>query len=219
MIRYVGSAVARALCLAVLSLGLATAAVAQSVSGTILGTVTDSTGAVVAGAKVTIINEGTGLTRTVVADANGEYTAPSLPTGHYTVTAEMTGFKTVALSNVEVGVDQRVRIDVKLEVGAMTESVSIEAADAAGPDLVVGAGHDRQRRADRGAAAQRPQLRQPDAHRSRACCAASPAPTSTAPAAWPGAPRRRSRPTASARATTTTCSTASTTTRPGCRRS
>ena len=100
MIRYAGSAVARALCLAVLSLGLATAAVAQSVSGTILGTVTDSTGAVVAGAKVTIINEGTGLTRTVVADVNGEYTAPALPTGHYTITSEMTGFKTVALSNV-----------------------------------------------------------------------------------------------------------------------
>ncbi len=127
MIRYVGSAVARALCLAVLSLGLATSAVAQSVSGTILGTVTDSTGAVVAGAKVTIINEGTGLTRTVVADVNGEYTAPALPTGHYTITSEMTGFKTVALSNVEVGVDQRVRINIKHEVGAMTESVSVTA--------------------------------------------------------------------------------------------
>ena len=59
----------------------APAALAQSVSGTILGTVTDSSGAVVAGAKVTIINEGTALTRTVTSDANGEYTAPSLPTG------------------------------------------------------------------------------------------------------------------------------------------
>ena len=127
MIRYVGSAVARALCLSVLSLGLATSAVAQSVSGTILGTVTDSTGAVVAGAKVTIVNEGTGLTRSVVADVNGEYTAPALPTGHYTITSEMTGFKTVALSNVEVGVDQRVRINIKHEVGAMTESVSVTA--------------------------------------------------------------------------------------------
>jgi Carboxypeptidase regulatory-like domain len=45
-------------------------------------TVTDSTGAVVANAKVTIVNEGTGLTRVVTADSNGEYTAPSLPTGH-----------------------------------------------------------------------------------------------------------------------------------------
>ena len=73
-------------------LGLASSAWAQAVSGTILGTVTDSTGAVVAGAKVTLVNEGTGLTRVVMADNNGEYTAPGLPTGHYTITSEMTGF-------------------------------------------------------------------------------------------------------------------------------
>ena len=127
MIRYAGSAVARAFCLLALILGLAPSAVAQSVSGTILGTVTDSTGAIVAGAKVTIVNEGTGLTRVLTADSNGEYTAPSLPTGHYTITSEMTGFKTVALSNIEVGVDQRVRINIKHEVGAMTESVSVTA--------------------------------------------------------------------------------------------
>ncbi len=127
MIRYAGSAVARALCLLALTFGLAPSAVAQSVSGTILGTVTDSTGAIVAGAKVTIVNEGTGLTRVLTADSNGEYTAPALPTGHYTVTSEMTGFKTVALSNIELGVDQRVRINIKHEVGAMTESVSVTA--------------------------------------------------------------------------------------------
>ncbi len=127
MIRYAGSAVARAFCLLALILGLAPSAVAQSVSGTILGTVTDSTGAIVAGAKVTIVNEGTGLTRVLTADSNGEYTAPALPTGHYTITSEMTGFKTVALSNIEVGVDQRVRINIKHEVGAMTESVSVTA--------------------------------------------------------------------------------------------
>ena len=132
MIRYAGSAVARALGVGVLlgamSLGLAPSAVAQSVSGTILGTVTDSTGRHrFAGAKVTIVNEGTGLSRVLTADANGEYTAPGLPTGHYTITSEMTGFKTVALSNIELGVDQRVRINIKLEVGAMTESVSVNA--------------------------------------------------------------------------------------------
>ena len=127
MIRYASSALGRALCVIALSLGLAASAAAQSVSGTILGTVTDSTGATVAGAKVTIVNEGTGLTRVLTADSNGEYTAPALPTGHYTITSEMTGFKTVALSNVEVGVDQRVRINIKHEVGAMTESVSVTA--------------------------------------------------------------------------------------------
>jgi hypothetical protein len=128
MIRYAGSSVARVCCIALLALvGATTLADAQSVSGTILGTVTDASGAVIANAKVTIVNEGTGLTRTLTADNNGEYVAPSLPTGSYTITSEMSGFKTVALSNVHVGVDQRVRIDIKLEVGAMTESVSITA--------------------------------------------------------------------------------------------
>jgi Carboxypeptidase regulatory-like domain len=118
----------RLCCCALLMMGTAApAAIAQSVSGTILGTVTDSSGAIVAGAKVTIINEGTALTRTVTSDSNGEYTAPSLPTGHYTVMTEMTGFKALALSNIEVGVDQRVRINLKLDVGAMTESVSVKA--------------------------------------------------------------------------------------------
>jgi hypothetical protein len=115
------------LSLAVASISVPSSAIAQSVSGTILGTVTDASGSVMGNAKVTVINEGTGFTRTVTADSNGEYTAPSVPTGHYTVTAEMTGFKGMVLSNVEVGVDQRVRIDLRLEVGAMTESVSVEA--------------------------------------------------------------------------------------------
>lgn len=126
MIRYVGLA-ARILCSIALVGLLPSTIIAQTVSGTILGTVTDSSGAVVANAKVTIVNEGTGLTRVVTADSNGEYTAPALPTGHYTITSEMTGFKTVALSNIELGVDQRVRINIKHEVGAMTESVSVTA--------------------------------------------------------------------------------------------
>jgi hypothetical protein len=126
--RHAGSSALRLSCCALLMAAIAAStALAQSVSGTILGTVTDSSGAIVAGAKVTIINEGTALTRTVTSDANGEYTAPSLPTGHYTVMTEMTGFKALALSNIEVGVDQRVRINLKLDLGAMTESVSVKA--------------------------------------------------------------------------------------------
>ena len=114
------------LLVALLAIHAPLSAAAQSVSGTILGTVTDSSGSVIPNAKVTIVNEGTGLTRTVETDANGEYTVPSVPTGHYTVMTEMAGFKSMALSNVVVGVDQRVRMDLKLEVGAMTESVSVE---------------------------------------------------------------------------------------------
>ena len=77
----------------------------------------DATGAVVSGAKVTVTNQNTGFTRTVTTDAAGEYTAPSIPTGVYTLLVELTGFKSTALSQIAVGVDQRVRIDATLEVG------------------------------------------------------------------------------------------------------
>ena len=117
-----------AACLIVLApLSLARTASAQAVTGTILGTVADTTGAVLPGVSVTVKHTETGLTRTLTTDSNGEYTAPSIPTGTYTVTGEISGFKSVTLSNVQVGVDQRIRVDIKLEVGAMTESVEIVA--------------------------------------------------------------------------------------------
>ena len=100
---------------------------AQAVSGTILGTVRDSSGAVVPGATVTVHNTRTGFSRTLVTDTHGEYNAPSIPTGAYSVTAELTGFKKGSKTNILVGVDQRVRIDVALEVGGMEEIVEIQA--------------------------------------------------------------------------------------------
>ena len=66
---------------------------AQAVTGTIIGRVTDSSGAVIPGATVTLTNTGTKLTRVVVTDTNGEYAAPSLPTGDYTVSAEISGIQ------------------------------------------------------------------------------------------------------------------------------
>ena len=117
-----------AACLIALApLSLARTASAQAVTGTIIGTVADTTGAVLPGVSVTVKHTETGFTRTLTTDANGEYTAASVPTGTYTVTGEISGFKSVSLSNVQVGVDQRVRADIKLEVGAMTESVEIVA--------------------------------------------------------------------------------------------
>ncbi len=115
---------------------------AQAVSGTILGTVTDSSGSVIPNAKVTIVNEGTGLTRTCRLTSNGEFTAPSLPTGRYTVIAELTGFKTLTLSNIELGVDQRARIDLKLEVGGDDRVGQRRGHESAGPDHLVRAGDD-----------------------------------------------------------------------------
>jgi Carboxypeptidase regulatory-like domain len=100
---------------------------AQSVTGTILGTVKDSSGAVVPGATVNLVHMGTGASRSVVTNEQGEFTAPALPTGNYSVSGEMSGFKKVTLANVHVGVDQRVRADLKLDLGEMTEAVEIQA--------------------------------------------------------------------------------------------
>ena len=65
---------------------------AQAVTGTILGVITDSQGAVMPGATVTLTNTGTGQVRAITTDSNGEFTAPSLPTGKYSVKAELSGF-------------------------------------------------------------------------------------------------------------------------------
>jgi len=101
---------------------------AQAVTGTILGSVTDTTGAAVPGATVTLTNLGTGLTRTVVTDSVGEYTAPSLPTGKYRLVSELPGFKTVTIPDIDLGVDQRVRINVQLQIGAVAENVTVAAS-------------------------------------------------------------------------------------------
>ena len=115
------------LCLALVSCLLPRHLAAQAVSGTILGVVKDSSGAAMPGATVTLVQTETGLTRTVQTDPKGEYTAPSLPTGTYTVSAEISGFKKVSLSNVRLGVDQKVRMDMTLELGQMSEVVTIQA--------------------------------------------------------------------------------------------
>src|SRR5215831_433174 len=89
-----------------------TAVRAQAVSGTILGTVQDSTGASVPEASVTIVNSETGLTRTLTTDSAGEYNAPSLPPGTYNIFGEMKGFKKVSLMGVRLNVDQKARVDL-----------------------------------------------------------------------------------------------------------
>jgi hypothetical protein len=100
---------------------------AQAVSGTFLGGVKDATGGVMPGVTVTVTNDATGLTRVMVTDANGDFTAPSMPTGTYTVSAELSGFKKTSKTNLRLGVDQRIRVDFVLEVGQMSETVHITA--------------------------------------------------------------------------------------------
>ena len=77
---------------------------AQTFRGTILGTVTDPSGAVVAGAKVTVKNLGTGLERTTETSADGSYALPELPIGTYTVTVVLAGFQTFETTGVTVDI-------------------------------------------------------------------------------------------------------------------
>ncbi len=94
-------------------------------TATIVGTVTDASGGVLAGATITVTNVQTGLTRRVSANEHGVYVAPSLPVGQYSVAAEMPGFKKKVLTGIVLQVNQEARLDLVLEVGAVTESVFV----------------------------------------------------------------------------------------------
>ena len=97
-----------------------------ALTGDLQGTVVDPTGAVVTGAKVTIRNTATGVTKTVVTDQNGEFAALQLDLGDYEVQIEKAGLKTVKETAV-IRSAEKTRIDAKLEIGQSTEVVSVEA--------------------------------------------------------------------------------------------
>jgi Carboxypeptidase regulatory-like domain/TonB-dependent Receptor Plug Domain/TonB dependent receptor len=98
---------------------------AQTFRGTILGTVTDPSGAVVAGAQVTVKNLGTGLERTTDTSADGSYALPELPIGTYTVTVILTGFQTAVTTGVTVDVAGERRVDAALKAGQVSTKVEV----------------------------------------------------------------------------------------------
>jgi hypothetical protein len=100
---------------------------AQKFSSSIRGTVTDPTGAAVSGAKVTLTNEGTGVGRTMNSNTAGNYSFPDIPVGSYRVEVEFAGFKLAVQNKVTTSVADTRVVDVKLETGAITETVSVEA--------------------------------------------------------------------------------------------
>jgi uncharacterized surface anchored protein len=97
-------------------------------SGRILGTVTDQSGAVISGAKVSVIDTQRGLARTLTTDSAGEYSAPNLIPGTYTVRVEANGFQTLNRENVAVEVGQEIRVDVTPRPGQQSQSVTITEA-------------------------------------------------------------------------------------------
>src|SRR5262249_21971223 len=102
---------------------------AQVESGKVVGTVHDVSGAVVAGARISVINVGTKITRSASARGSGECVVTEVPPGTYTLAAEREGFKKLLRSAFKVDVNQVVRIDITLGVGSLSETVPVAASE------------------------------------------------------------------------------------------
>ena len=122
--RHRSGSVARLLTVVILLTAWVATAWAQTQGG-ISGLVTDSSGGAIPGATVTVTNTATGGTRNTTTNAEGLYTFPSLPPGNYELKVELQGFKTAEVSAFKVDVQQTVRRDVALEVGALQETVTV----------------------------------------------------------------------------------------------
>ena len=101
---------------------------AQVDTGSILGTITDASGAAISGAKVTLTNEGTGAALSTTTGADGVYKFTPLKVGSYKVTASYQGFQTITQTNIEVNVGTDVVINFNLKPGAVTQTVEVVAA-------------------------------------------------------------------------------------------
>ncbi len=99
----------------------------QGGTGTITGTITDPTGLAIAGATIQARNAETGAVYTAASTASGNYSISNLPVGTYALSATVSGFKTYTHTNLAVAATQTIRARHSLEVGATTESITVEA--------------------------------------------------------------------------------------------
>ncbi len=106
---------------------VAGAAIAQSDRGTITGTISDPAGAVIAGAAIELKNINTGAVFQAQSSSTGNYTISQLPAGKYQMTSSVPGFKQFSQTGITVLVAQTLRIDISLQVGAITETVTVNA--------------------------------------------------------------------------------------------
>ncbi len=106
--------------------GFSEQARSQAVNATLIGTVTDSSGAAVGGVKMTITETNTGVSRTSQTNESGNYVVPDLPPGTYSVTAELSGFKRASRAEIDVIVNTTERVDLVLEPGNVAETVTVE---------------------------------------------------------------------------------------------
>ena len=97
----------------------------QAVNGSLVGTVTDSSGGVVPNAKITILEVNTGATRNSNTNDSGNYSFTDLPPGTYRVDVEATGFKHEVRSGIDVLVNQTPRVDMQIQPGAVSETIEV----------------------------------------------------------------------------------------------
>src|SRR5438093_8929293 len=116
-----GIAFVAALCLFAVS-----ALWSQTATGRIVGTVTDPTGAVIPGASITVTNADTRINYEALTNEQGAYQAPLLPIGTYTVAADVPGFQKAVTKPEKLEINQSLRVDIKLAVGARTEEIVVE---------------------------------------------------------------------------------------------
>src|SRR5215470_2710716 len=117
----------RLLLLALICVSVFTVGVGQAVKGSLLGTINDSNGAAAAGATVTITETRTNISATTTTNSDGNYVFSNVKDGVYRVEATQKGFKKVVREGVIVDVNTTVRIDLDLQVGEVSEQVTIEA--------------------------------------------------------------------------------------------
>src|ERR1700728_1025005 len=117
------------ICLATFTFLAGASAYAQT--GSIAGTIVDSSNAAVPGATVTAKNQGTASTRTAITDSSGTYSIPNLSVGNYEVSVAKQGFSVLRVQNIELTVAQNLTLDGPLEVGAVTQSVEVAGASVA----------------------------------------------------------------------------------------
>src|SRR5712691_9145180 len=99
---------------------------AQVNTATISGTVHDESGAVLPGASVVIQNQDTGISRTVITNETGRYSAPALGLGNYQVTVQLPGFQTQVRTGIGLTVGREAVVDVNLAVGTVTQTVEVK---------------------------------------------------------------------------------------------
>jgi hypothetical protein len=109
---------------------LVSVAIAQVSSGTILGTVLDQSGGGIPRVSVTVTDMGTGFQRTVTTGSDGNYVVENLSPGSYEVAASISGFKAKTTKGILLRVDERARVDMSMEIGDMTQHVTVQAAAA-----------------------------------------------------------------------------------------